>query len=46
MKLQLLKEKTNRYIKILKHYGFKLTITYYLGQQSEEKYFNFRKKYC
>ncbi|WP_294681189.1 capsular polysaccharide synthesis protein [uncultured Gemella sp.] len=44
MKLQLLKEKTNRYIKILKHYGFKLTITYYLGQQSEEKYFNFRKK--
>ena len=44
MKLQLLKEKIKRYIKILRHYGFKLTITYYLGQQSEEKYFNFRKK--
>ena len=44
MKLQLLNEKINRYIKILKHYGFKLTITYYLGQQSEGKYFNFRKK--
>ena len=44
MKLQLLKEKIKRYIKILRPYGFKLTITYYLGQQSEEKYFNFRKK--
>ena len=44
MKLQLLKEKIKRYIKILRHYGFKLTIIYYLCQQSEEKYFNFRKK--
>ena len=44
MKFQTLQEKIIRYHTILKYYGLKPTLTYYLAQQSETKYYDFRKK--
>ena len=44
MKLQSVQEKINRYRQILKYYGVKATWAYYLGNQSESKYFDYRRK--
>ena len=44
MKLQTLREKIIRYCQIVKYYGVKQTIAYYLAQQSETKFYDFRKE--
>ena len=44
MKLQSVQEKIIRYRQILKYYGVKATWAYYLGNQSESKYFDYRRK--
>ena len=44
MKFQTLQEKIIRYHTIIKYYGLKPTLAYYLAQQSETKYYDFRKK--
>ena len=44
MKLQTLREKIIRYRQIVKYYGVKQTVAYYLAQQSETKFYDFRKK--
>ena len=44
MKLQTLQEKIIRYHTILKYYGLKPTLAYYLAQQSETNFYDFRKK--
>ena len=44
MKLQLVQEKIFRYCQFLKYYGVKATWAYYLGNQSESKYFDYRRK--
>ena len=43
VKLQLVQEKIFRYCQILKYYGVKSTWAYYLGNQSESKYFDYRR---
>ena len=43
VKLQLVQEKIFRYCQILKYYGAKATWAYYLGNQSESKYFDYRR---
>ena len=45
MKLQTLREKIIRYCQIVKYYGVKQTIAYYLAQQSETKFYDFHKKF-
>ena len=44
MKFQTLQEKITRYHTILKCYGLNPTLAYYLAQQSETKYYDFRRK--
>ena len=44
MKLQTLREKIIRYCQIVKYYGVKQTVAYYLAQQSETKFYDFRKE--
>ena len=44
MKLQTLREKIIRYCQIVKYYGVKQTVAYYLAQQSETKFYDFHKK--
>ena len=44
MKLQTLREKIIRYCQIVKYYGVKQTVAYYLVQQSETKFYDFHKK--
>ena len=44
LKLQSIQEKILRYHQILKYYGFRATWVYYLGNQSESKYFDYRIK--
>ena len=44
MKLQSVQEKITRYRQFLKYYGVKATWAYYLGNQSESKYFDDRRK--
>ena len=44
MKLQSLQDKITRYRKILKYYGIKLTLTYYLAQKSDKFLYDFRRK--
>ena len=44
VKLQSVQEKIIRYRQILKYYGVKATWAYYLGNQSESKYFDYRRK--
>ena len=44
MKLQAVQEKIFRYRQFLKYYGVKATWAYYLGNQSESKYFDYRRK--
>ena len=44
MKLQSVQEKITRYGQFLKYYGVKATWAYYLGNQSETKYFDYRRK--
>ena len=44
MKLQSIQEKIIRYRKFLKYYGVKATWAYYLSNQSESKYFDYRRK--
>ena len=44
MKLQTLREKIIRYCQIVKYYGVKRTVAYYLAQQSETKFYDFHKK--
>ena len=44
MKVQTLREKINRYCQIVKYYGVKQTVVYYLAQQSETKFYDFHKK--
>lgn len=44
MKLQILQKKMARYHTILKCYGLNPTLAYYLAQQSETKYYDFRRK--
>ena len=44
MKFQTLQEKITRYHTILKYYGLNPTLAYYLAQQSETKYYDFRRK--
>ena len=44
MKLQILQKKMTRYHTILKCYGLNPTLAYYLAQQSETKYYDFRRK--
>ena len=44
MKLQTLREKIIRYCQIVKYYGVKQTVAYYLAQQSETKFYDFQKK--
>ena len=44
LKLQSIQEKILRYHQISKYYGFRATWAYYLGNQSESKYFDYRIK--
>lgn len=44
VKLQAVQEKIFRYRQFLKYYGVKATWAYYLGNQSESKYFDYRRK--
>ena len=44
MKFQTLQEKIIRYHTILKYYGLKPTLAYYLTQQSNKHFYDFRKK--
>ena len=44
MKLQTLREKIIRYCQIVRYYGVKQTVAYYLAQQSETKFYDFRKE--
>ena len=44
MKLQTLREKIIRYCQIVKYYGVKRTVAYYLAQQSETKFYDCHKK--
>ena len=44
MKLKSVQEKIIRYRQFLKYYGVKATWAYYLGNQSESKYFDYRRK--
>lgn len=44
VKLQSVQEKITRYWQFLKYYGVKATWAYYLGNQSESKYFDYRRK--
>lgn len=44
MKLQSVREKITRYHQFLKYYGVRATWAYYLGNQSESKYFDYRRK--
>lgn len=44
VKLKSVQEKIIRYRQFLKYYGVKATWAYYLGNQSESKYFDYRKK--
>ena len=44
VKLQSVQEKIFRYRQFLKYYGVRGTWAYYLGNQSESKYFDYRRK--
>ena len=44
MNLQSLQEKITRYCQIVRSYGVKPTVAYYLAQQSETNFYDFRKK--
>ena len=44
MKRQSFQEKITRYYQIFRYYGPKLTLAYYLTQQSNKKYYDFSKK--
>ena len=44
VKLQSVQEKIIRYRQFLKYYGVRATWAYYLGNQSESKYFDYRRK--
>ena len=44
MKRQSFREKITRYYQIFRYYGPKLTLAYYLTQQSNKKYYDFSKK--
>ena len=44
VKLQSVQEKIIRYRQYFKYYGVKATWAYYLGNQSESKYFDYRRK--
>ena len=44
VKLKSVQEKIIRYRQFLKYYGVKATWAYYLGNQSESKYFDYRRK--